>query len=541
MSDLLNDANTDDRGSVLVGENGYLDASESATPLETDEYADGEQVSRNIDGGTWLWRSRGARFPCPDRRPPSRATACLPCAAFLFVDVFGLQQDRFVEEQRRTPWILAMIAYLENGAVALEPQLRTRTLLMAPNYVVRNGVPMRRVHLKARDGPASSIEVPVTPLQFMSTMLHHCHTDVLAAHVGITKTLNKVRKHAFWHGRKRDVAKYIRECTTCGSGKGHRPWRNGLMQRMPIQELSGPFSLLVVDACVEACAISRLDSVTFVETMVNEAISRHGLPERLLSDQESIFSSELARAFYDTLGIRKLFGAAYHPHTQGLVERFNDTLLGMLRLFVNETQIDWDLYLPRVSFAYRTSCHESLKDSPFFSLYGQDPVLSLDLAFLNTKNNWKRNEVAAFRRRLFLSLRDTRRKVERQLLKAHDRHAVRLEDQKEAIFEVGDPVWVYQYFRARRRRKKKDKKLVFSWHGAYRVVGTVGENAYRVPIPTHPNRVITINVNRLKRFKGRWSRPYPSDTPSGVIPSRALMMMALSLKKTFPRRVLWNA
>ncbi|KAE9327482.1 hypothetical protein PR003_g16010 [Phytophthora rubi] len=163
------------------------------------------------------------------------------------VDVFGLQQARFVEEQRRTPWILAMLAYLESGALALDPQLRTRTLLMAPNYIVRNGVLMRRLHLKARAGPARSLEVPVIPLQFISTVLHHCHTDVLAAHVGVTKTMDKVRKHAFWHGWKRDVAEYVRECATCGSGNGHRPWRNGLMQRMPIHELSGPFSLLVVD------------------------------------------------------------------------------------------------------------------------------------------------------------------------------------------------------------------------------------------------------------------------------------------------------
>ncbi|KAE9136892.1 hypothetical protein PF010_g1514 [Phytophthora fragariae] len=121
----------------------------------------------------------------------------------------------------------------------------------------------------------------------------------------------------------------------------------------------------------------------------------------------------------------------------------------MLRLFVNETQTDWDLYLPRVLFAYRTSYHEALRDSPFFSLYGRDPVLPLDLAFLNTSNEWKSNEVASYRCRLFLSLRDTRRMVERQLIKAQDRHARRLEGQTEAKFEEGDPVWVYQYFRAR--------------------------------------------------------------------------------------------
>ncbi|KAE8900699.1 hypothetical protein PF003_g15817 [Phytophthora fragariae] len=66
--------------------------------------------------------------------------------------------------------------------------------------------------------------------------------------------------------------------------------------------------------------------------------------------------------------------------------------------------------------------------------------------------------------------------VERQLIKAQDRHARRLEGQTEAKFEEGDPVWVYQYFRVR-RGEKKTKKLAFSWHSPYRVVGTVGENA----------------------------------------------------------------
>ncbi|KAE9186373.1 hypothetical protein PF004_g23106 [Phytophthora fragariae] len=541
MSDLLNDADADGRRSPLVGEEGGSHSGDlhgsGPSPPPSDEHGSGEVGERvNPDGIEVGPPPNHVRSqPTGSAGPDAVLTEQLLVSP---VDVFGLQQDRFVEEQRRTPWILAMLAYLESGALALDPQLRTRTLLMAPNYIVRNGVLMRRVHLKARAGPASSLEVPVIPLQFISTVLHHCHTDVLAAHVGVTKTMDKVRKHAFWHGWKRDVTEYVRECATCGSGKGHRPWRNGLMQRMPIHELSGPFSLLVVDAVgplvatprgkkfilvfadyftrwVEAFAIPRLDTTTFVETMVSEVISRHGIPERLLSEQGSNFISELARSFYETLGIKKLFGAAYHPQTQGLVERFNGTLLGMLRLFVNETQTDWVLYLPRVLFAYRTSYHEALRDSPFFSLYGRDPVLPLDLAFLNTSNEWKSNEVASYRRRLFLSLRDTRRMVERQLIKAQDRHARRLEGQAEVKFEEGDPVWVYQYFRAR-RGEKKTKKLAFSWHDPYRVVGTVGENAYRIAIPTHPNRVVTINVNRLKRFKGRWSRPYPSEIPAGV-------------------------
>ncbi|KAE8995142.1 hypothetical protein PR001_g15390 [Phytophthora rubi] len=454
------------------------------------------------------------------------------------VDLFGLDRERFVAEQKRTPWIQAVIAFVEHEALALNAQLRVKVLQMAHNYVVRDGMLLRKVHLKARAGPARSITVPVIPLPFVESVLHYCHSDVFAAHVGQTKTLDKVRKHAYWHGWQKDVIEYVRACSVCGSGKGYRPWKNGLMQRMPVQELSGPFSLLVVDAIgplvttqrgnkfilvfadyftrwVEAFPVAALDTITFVNIMVDEVLSRHELPERLLSDRGSNFVSELAKSFYETLGIKKLYGAAYHPQTQGLVERFNGTLIGMLRMFVSETQSDWDLYLPRVLFAYRTSYHEALGDSPFFSLYGRDPVLPLDLAFLNTKNEWKSNEVAEYRRRLYLSLRDTRRLVERQLLKAQERHGRRLENQSEVTFEEGDAVWVYQYFRAR-RGERKTKKLAFSWHGPYRIVGKLGDNTYKVAIPNHPDRVVSINVNRLKRFAGRWSRPFPSEVPTGV-------------------------
>ncbi|KAG2775278.1 hypothetical protein PC129_g20332 [Phytophthora cactorum] len=50
----------------------------------------------------------------------------------------------------------------------------------------------------------------------------------------------------------------------------------------------------------------------------------------------------------------------------------------MLRMFVSESHNAWDLYLPRVIFAYRKSFHEALGDSPSFRIYGRDPVLQLD-------------------------------------------------------------------------------------------------------------------------------------------------------------------
>ncbi|KAE9337951.1 hypothetical protein PR003_g11756 [Phytophthora rubi] len=116
------------------------------------------------------------------------------------VDLFGLDRERFIAEQKRSPWIQAVIAFLEHGALALNGQLRVKVLQMAHHYVVRDGMLQRRGHLMARAGPTRSITVPVIPLPFVETVLHYCHSDVFAAHVGQTRASDKVRKHAYWHG-----------------------------------------------------------------------------------------------------------------------------------------------------------------------------------------------------------------------------------------------------------------------------------------------------------------------------------------------------
>ncbi|OWZ01473.1 hypothetical protein PHMEG_00027126 [Phytophthora megakarya] len=121
---------------------------------------------------------------------------------------------------------------------------------------------------------------------------------------------------------------------------------------------------------------------------------------------------------------------------------------------------------------------------------------------------------AQYRRELHKSLRDARHVVERQLIKAQDRHEKRLQHQVTVHFEIGDPVWVYQFFRDR-RGENRIKKLAFSWHGPYRIVGKVGENAYSVEI-SHPDKVVTVNVNRLKKFRGRWTRPFTDEVPAEV-------------------------
>ena len=79
------------------------------------------------------------------------------------------------------------------------------------------------------------------------------------------------------------------------------------------------------------------------------------------------------------MGIKKINTSAYHPQTDGLVERFNRTLTDMLAKTV-APGVEWDDRLTYVLFAYRVTQQASTGESPFFLLYRHDPQLPSEVA-----------------------------------------------------------------------------------------------------------------------------------------------------------------
>ncbi|KAH9177141.1 hypothetical protein AeNC1_017554 [Aphanomyces euteiches] len=187
----------------------------------------------------------------------------------------------------------------------------------------------------------------------------------------------------------------------------------------------------------------------------------------------------------------------------------------MLKIFVNDHHTDWDTYLPRLLFAYRTSHQETLGDSPYFCLFGRDPSLPLDLTFLNSGSTWKSDDLPQYKRRLASSWKQTRTLVERQLVVGQNKSAHSRTDRKPIEFEEQSSVWLYKYFsKSSDPSDNRSRKLATHWHGPYRVHRRLGPNTYQLEVPTHPDRLITVNVDRLKPFRGYYSRPYNDDVPN---------------------------
>ncbi len=69
--------------------------------------------------------------------------------------------------------------------------------------------------------------------------------------------------------------------------------------------------------------------------------------------------------------------SAYHPQSNGLDERFNQTLQRQLLKFVEDEQHTWDLYLESILFAYRVSRQDSTKMSPFLLVQNINNIIML--------------------------------------------------------------------------------------------------------------------------------------------------------------------
>ena len=81
------------------------------------------------------------------------------------------------------------------------------------------------------------------------------------------------------------------------------------------------------------------------------------------------------------LHIQKTRTTPYHPQSDGMVERFNKTLVRMLKAYVNEHQSDWDELLPFVTMAYRSVEHETTGCNPNYLMLGREVATPLDVMY----------------------------------------------------------------------------------------------------------------------------------------------------------------
>jgi len=248
----------------------------------------------------------------------------------------------------------------------------------------------------------------------------------------------------------------------------------------------------------------RNDEVTCAKILVEQIVCRYGAPRRLLSDRGSPFISQLAQEVYRLLDIYKLSTSAYHPQTNGVVERFNSTLATMLAMYVSLDQRDWDKYIPYCVYAYNTSRHEINKFSPYYLLFGREPTLPVDV--MSRTDDELFTNATDYTRSIIRRMRVAHRLAEKNQREIHQKYAEKSVAIDIPEYEPGDLVYV-QYYQP---KTGLTAKLSLLWRGPFEIKRRLSNVTYEVQL-YQPGRQgkharMVVHVKRLKKFHQVLSR-----------------------------------
>ena len=199
----------------------------------------------------------------------------------------------------------------------------------------------------------------------------------------------------------------------------------------------------------------------------------HGIPKKMTSDQGPQFAASLMKSLFKMLGVEQNLSTAYHPQTDGQVERSHQETETFLRHYVNHLQDDWSEWLAIAEFQYNDKEHSATKATPFFLNYGRHPWKGE----LNTTNG--NNEAAgSFVERL----KETRENALSAMKQAEDK-AIHYYNQKRKasrMFQEGDQVWLES---TNLTTTRPSKKLAEKRYGPFKIIKKEGSTAYRLELP----------------------------------------------------------
>ena len=115
-------------------------------------------------------------------------------------------------------------------------------------------------------------------------------------------------------------------------------------------------------------------------------ILRFDIPSKILNDQEREFENDLFKNLVNLLGIQNLRTTPYHPQTNVLTERMNQTVLSMLHTLPEKYKLSWKNHLSKVIYAYKCTRHSSTGYSEYYLVFGRKLRLPIDLILRSEKD-----------------------------------------------------------------------------------------------------------------------------------------------------------
>jgi Integrase zinc binding domain/Integrase core domain len=385
------------------------------------------------------------------------------------------------------------------------PQQQQQLMKQANNYILKDDVIFKR------DKKIQNKLYRVIKKDEVATVLHMMHNDPTSGHLGIEATFNKIRSRYYWPQFYEEIKRYVETCDACQ--RRGRPRRNNELYPIPVHspfyqigiDIVGPlprtqrgkkYIVTAMDYLTkwpEARALTEATAEKVADFIYEQIICQHGCPQIILTDRGTHFNNNMVDRLLSKFKIKHLLSTPYHPQTNGLVERFNRTICESLAKLSDKTN-DWDLFIPPVLFAYRTTKHSTTKIEPFFLVYGRSARLPLD--------DLEKDDHMVEDDRLHQLIEDVpqiRKKAQREVIQSQNKQKEKHGPTSRGpiTFLIGEKVLYFKMAQDQSHSGKLNPK----WKGPFYIHNVLPNGAYKLRTIEGQILAAPVNGNLLKYYK----------------------------------------
>ena len=220
-------------------------------------------------------------------------------------------------------------------------------------------------------------------------IIKQIHCDL--GHANYKTVYRTIKEEYYWPKMRDEIESVVRSCLECARFnknkrmKIHYPIlvgesfeRIGIDTMGPLRESHRGcrYILVAIDYLTKYVMMKAVKSKTAEEVakfIYEDIILIHGPPHTILSDNGREYKNEILNKLCDRMKINRKYSTPYRPQTNGLVERTNQSLLGILAKNTYLNPKNWDKYINLIRYNYNTRFNSSIGMSPFELIFGRKP------------------------------------------------------------------------------------------------------------------------------------------------------------------------